>query len=165
MQELFSQVWNVYKEECKEKQRITICHRPYLIVSIQKEQVYTFEKAVGKLKQIKFTELLFSRWSTLGDLIGKFLDLKKDFGPLVVDFRLRALRSWDSLREATIRIKFAIETHFMFVVNRFPIVQSNFCCFFIELINFIHFKCYIFDCDYRDESKRNYWNKTKKIGL
>ena len=161
VRDFFIKVWDIYKKEKKKwNHQKTICTKPSLIVSIEaNNNLATFEKAVRKLYQIEFTEFLFGKWNSLGSLIEKYLELKEDFSPYAVDFRMRVFGRKDfiTLKEATIKIESALEKYYnSFPINLSLVDQSNIRCFFIELINFIRLKCVIFTYDYQNEPERKF---------
>ena len=154
----FIKVWNAHKEEDKnEGERITISNNPQFVIPILHEsRLSSSERAIRKLYQIEFTKFLFSKWCSFSDLIKKYLKLKKDFGPFSVDFRLRIFsrRDFDSLKGAIDKIDFSIRNYFNSLEYLSPIDILNIRCFFIELVNFIRFKCVIFTYDYQNEPNK-----------
>ena len=158
VRKFFANVWGSYQKECKAiTPTNSISNEPQLI--IPREHDFYFNKhegAVRKLYQIKFTELLFSEWSSFDDLIRKYLELKKDFGSFAIDFRLRIFskRDFYSLKGAIDKIESVIKTVFN-SDNPSPIDQSDIRCFFIELVNFINIKCAIFIYDLHKNTKKD----------
>ena len=165
----FTKVWENNKNNCsregkkqtgKGEKRIVISNNPSLIIPRRNEKfIYTFEGAVRKLYQIKFTDLLFGGWNSLDFLIEKYLELKKDFEVFAVDFRLRVFsrKDFDLLKKALTKIVPAVQNYLNLPTqDASSIDHSSICCFFIELINFINFKCTIFTYDYQKEPKKEF---------
>ena len=135
---LFKQVWEACKGDRRGKVVTELSSNPKLIVPHSAEcGLNPFEEAARKLYQLKFTDLLFTNWNSIDDLLEEFKKLKSDFDLILIDFRLRVFsrNDFELLRNSLECIKLLS-------------IDERAVDFFIELEYFITFKCFIFAYDF-----------------
>ena len=154
----FTKIWEACKVKCRPIcTSIELCSQAELFIPWESEyRPYSFEQKARKLYQIKLTEILFSEWKSIDNLLSEYSQFKADFKRIIVDFRLGIFSRNDFTRLHWVLVRIQL-----FLIDYSPKEIVSVYHFLIELEYFVIFKSLLFAHDFciefhRDMSIRSY---------
>ena len=147
VRDFFTNTWNVYKTIFNESNSHCLSADFSLHIPIGEQigKIKPIEKAVRKLYQIEFTDLVLDQRESMNGLLIDYSQLKWNFGTRKIDFRQRCFgrSDFEKLKNSMSIIKKWLAHHSK--------MDKNLKSFLMELEYFTNFKSFLFAYDFCNE--------------